>query len=110
MDERFIDFLYRRTLEEVFMTKEKMSKNIEVHLRTLQHVFEKLDHQKGASMATVHLFLWLLQQEISVDCLYKQFAEDLDKKGILMRMTLMCILLVYPLYRRKRIGKSRGMG
>ena len=110
MDERFISFLYRRTLEEVFMTKEKMSKNIEVHLRTLQHVFEKLDHQKGASMATVHLFLWLLQQEISVDCLYKQFAEDLDKKGILMRMTLIYILVVNPLYRQKRIGKSREIG
>ena len=103
MDERFIGFLYRRTLEEVFMTKEKMSKNIEVHLRTLQHVFEKLDHQKGASMATVHLFLWLLQQEISVDCLYRQYKQDLEKKGIRMEMALKRILPKILLFRRKRI-------
>ena len=103
MDEGFIGFLYRHTLEGVFKSKEKMAEKLDAHYRTLQHVFKKLDHQKGASLITVHLFLWLLQQEISVDCLYRQYKQDLEKKGIRMEMALKRILPKILLFRRKRI-------
>ena len=84
MDERFIGYLYRYAWKDIFGSKRKMADGLEVDYRKLQRVFQKLDHQKGASLVTIFLFLYLCEKEVSINGIYDRYLFDLPKKGTLL--------------------------
>ena len=84
MDEKFIGYLYRYAWKDIFGSKRKMADGLEVDYRKLQRVFQKLDHQKGASLVTIFLFLYLCENEVSINGIYDRYLLDLPKKGILL--------------------------
>lgn len=105
MDEGFIGYIYRFAWKECFKSKRKMAKGLGVSYENLQKVFRKLDHQKGASLITIFLFLYFCDEGIDIKSLYDNYKIDHSKRGILLAVISALLPVQYCLptviHRRK---------
>ena len=72
-DHGFIAFFFQTMLEERFLTKTGMARELDVCLRTLQYNFGRIGLGKGGCMALTNLLLYCYGNGISVDHLYRRY-------------------------------------
>lgn len=86
MDEiAFAAYLLETLLHEVFYSKRRMARELDVTLRTLQLNMKAGENSKGANRATLGAVFYCCKHRIDIQGIYDRFVAT--KKGILNRIS-----------------------
>lgn len=82
MGRGFVAYFLETMLREHFRSKRAMAKALDLHRRTLQVNFKKLESAKGACLAFERSICFCYEHGISVDEIYGQYADEVKKRRL----------------------------
>lgn len=78
MEIRITAYVLRYLLEHRFPSKAEMARQLGIHQRTMERIFENLDDVKAGTIAFDHAIEYCAKHHLSLDAILERFAEDVE--------------------------------